>query len=185
MVEKAPFSEMFCKGEIAIINSDVELTGNIEEPVKDKTLYYIAATPPDHRASFTGSGLPFANQLQAFDNTPNQGQVTLDDQNRFKIDLIMPNSYMVGLGSVTVGPVVYLQYINMEGSLRTITVHISHGIPYRSLTYPMYPRARRNVTFYDSQFYLPVRTQEQILRDSAYPRTNVMPENHWGLKPPL
>ena len=185
MAEKARFSEMFCKGEIAIVNSDLELTGQIEEQVKDNAIHYVASAPPDHRASFTGSGLPFANQLQAFDNTPNQGRAVLDNQNTFKLKLIMPNSYMVGLGSVTVPPTVYLQYLNMKDELRTITIQISDGIPYRTLTYPMYPRARYNSTFYDSQFYLPVRTQEQILREAAYPRANVMPKNHWGTKPPI
>ena len=97
MAEKARFSEMFCKGEIAIVNSDLELTGQIEEQVKDNAIHYVASAPPDHRASFTGSGLPFANQLQAFDNTPNQGRAVLDNQNTFKLKLIMPNSYMVGL----------------------------------------------------------------------------------------
>ena len=32
---------------------------------------------------------------------------------------------------------------------------------------------------------LPIRTQEQILRDSGYPKDNRVPDNFWGLKPPL
>ena len=30
---------------------------------------------------------------------------------------------------------------------------------------------------------LPIRGQEQILRDRGYPDVNVMPKNFWGLKP--
>ena len=31
---------------------------------------------------------------------------------------------------------------------------------------------------------LPIRTQEQILIDSAYPCSNQEPNNFWGLTPP-
>jgi hypothetical protein len=184
---KALFSEMFCKGEINIVTDhDIEVTGQIEEKVKDNIVHFIAAAPPDHRASFTGSGLPFANQLQAFYNTPNQGVVTLNEQNMFKINLIIPNSYMIGLGSVTVPPTLYLQYFtDNSNEERMINIKLSYGIPYRSMTYPMFPRPRQNVTFYDSQFYLPVRSQEQILKEAAYPTINYMPDNHWGTKPPM
>ena len=39
--------------------------------------------------------------------------------------------------------------------------------------------------FYKSLQTLPVRSQEQILRDSAYPKKNKMPKNFWGLTPPV
>ena len=32
---------------------------------------------------------------------------------------------------------------------------------------------------------LPIRTQEQVLRDSSYPEDNRMPSDFWGLKPPI
>ena len=39
--------------------------------------------------------------------------------------------------------------------------------------------------FYHCGNSLPVRTQEQVLRDSGYPEDNRMPDNFWGLKPPM
>lgn len=177
---------MLCQYHIQKVNnSDIKVKGIIQDNVQEGKIAYVAATPADYRASFTGSGLPFANQLQAFDNTPNRGEITLGPNNSFEIDLVMPNSYMVGLGSVKVPPTLYIEYLDDDNNLQLIPIKISDGIPYRTLTYPMTPRARSGAEFYDSQFYLDVRSQEKILREAAYPRTNTMPANHWGTKPPM
>jgi hypothetical protein len=177
---------MFCKGQIREVGKyDIQVRGRIEESVKDNTIWYTAASPADHRASYSGSGLPFANQLQAFDNTPNIGTYKLGPDNSFEIELMTPNSYMVGLGSVTVPPTLYIQYTTGNNEPKLITIKVSNGIPYRTLTYPMDPRAREGASFYDPQFYLPVRSQERILLEAGYPRVNMTPNNHWGTKPPL
>lgn len=175
-----------CTGQVMYQGqNDVTILGKIHDNLGDKRIFYIAAAPADHRATYTGSGLPFANQLQAFENTPNVGVVEVNNQNQFEISFMMPNSYQVGLGSVVVPPTIYLEYLDNEKKVRRVSVKVSEGIPYRMLSYPLVPRPRANTNFYDSQFYLPVRSQEQILLDSGYPKTNTMPKNHWGLKPPL
>ena len=180
------FQTMYCNGNIRKVGRfDIKVEGRIDDTIQDNEIYYIAATPADHRATFTGSGLPFANQLQAFDNTPNSGSVTVTSDNSFEIYLLTPNSYMIGLGSVQVPPTLYISYINGNGESRVISIQVAQGIPYRSMTYPMDPRARDGPEFYDSQFYLPVRSQETILIEAGYPRVNTMPKNHWGSKPPL
>jgi len=185
-MEQSKFSNPYCSGEVKRVGaSDLKVSGRINETVKNNKIYYVAASPADHRASYTGSGLPFANQLQAFDNTPNQGVVSLGTTTAFEINIMVPNSYQVGLGSVIVPPTLYIEYINEQGEDRIISVKVSDGIPYRTLTYPVYPRARKDVSFYDSQFYLQVRGQERILREAGYPQVNYMPENHWGTKPPM
>lgn len=180
------FASMFCKCNIQQVGKyDIKVKGRIDEQVKGGKIYYIAAAPADHRATYTGSGLPFSNQIQAFDNTPNAGTVDIGMDNSFEIDLMTPNSYMVGLGSITVPPTLYIQYINSMNEPKTVTVKVSDGIPYRTLTYPTVPRPRSDASFYDSQFDLQVRSQEQILIEAGYPRINTMPNNHWGTKPPL
>jgi hypothetical protein len=182
------FETMYCRG---IVNKrqfghyDIEVSGRILDDVKDQTIYYIAAAGPDRRASYTGSGLPFANQIQAFDNTPNVGKVRLEFGNSFKIPLITPNSYMVGLGSVTIPPSLFITYLRPNDEKRTVTIKVGDSIPYRSLTYPLDPRPRYDATFYDSQFDLQVKTQEEIFYDSVYPCTGKMHSNFWGQKPPL
>ena len=48
---------------------------------ENNIIYYSAANPPDYRATYTGSGLPFANQHIAFENSPNKGKSDLLDGN--------------------------------------------------------------------------------------------------------
>lgn len=183
-----PFQNVYCQGEIRKLNKyDVVIKGRVNEMVAGDTIYYIAAAPPDYRATYTGSALPFANQADAFEGTPNVGKVKVSAANgSFEIQLMYPNSYMVGLGSVQVPPTVYLEYKNVNGQVRKVQVKVSEGIPYRSMTYPYARCARKDATFYSVHHCLPIRkNQEQILRDSAYPEKNSMPSNHWGLKPAL
>lgn len=179
------FDNVYCSGKFGPLDEqashDLIVVGKVKEQVKDDIIHYFAASPPDHRSTYTGSGLPFANQSQAFDNSPNIGAVKLMD-NTFEIKLMYPNSYYVGLGTVYIPPTIFIKYINIEGTERTFAIKVSHGIPYRTLTYP---QNRKDPGFYKDGWAMPVRTQEQILRDSDYPVKNEMPSNHWGLKPPL
>jgi hypothetical protein len=157
----------------------------INENVSLNKVFFIAAAPAESRSSYTGSGLPFASPPQAFDNTPNQGQVALNTSHQGQIRIKLPNAYYAGLGTYYVPPTLYLKYNNgyME---KLISVKLSDGIPYRMLTYPIRgTMPRKDVTFYQGMWELPVRTQEQILRDAAYPDVNKMHPNFWGLKPPV
>lgn len=181
------FSLQHCEGSVVHINQyDIIVTGKIQDDVKsDCEVIYIAAAPPDFRASFTGSGLPFHTQRQAFDNTPNKGILKLDGNNGFRLQVRYPNSYYAGLGTVIVPPSVYVIYKNKSGVENTIKIPVSKGIPYRLLTYPMqFTQAREDAMFYSGGWEMPVRTQEQILRDSAYPAVNSMASDFWGGKPP-
>lgn len=155
------------------------VNGAIQNPVDDNKILYYAASPPDFRTTYTGSGLPFANQEQAFYNTPNKGIIELNNGN-FSIQLLYPNSYMVGLGTVTIPPTLYIEYLS-NGKKEEVSIKLSEGLPYRMLTYPSIGRARSGPEFYNED--LPIRTQEQILRDSGYPGVNITPDNYWGLKP--
>lgn len=185
------FESAYCYGTVEPGEYDKQLVvkGRINEYIKNDKLYYLAACPPDYRATFSGSGLPFASQVQAFQNTPNKGYVKLPGYgSEFEIKIMTPNAYYVGLGTVYVPPTLYLEYVNQYGVKRNISVKLSDGIPYRSLTHPgpgQKTAPRANPMFYSTQFELPVRSQEQILRDSAYPDKNQMDSNFWGLKPPL
>ena len=181
------FTNVFCDGEIYDTgnNKDMVVFGTLKEAAKNDAIYYFAANPPDYRATYTGSGLPFANQAQAFENTPNKGKVAIVN-GTFEIQLMYPNSYYIGLGTVIVPPSLFLEYETMQGVSRTVTIKLSDGIPYRLLTYPMQnTMARKDAMFYSHGWKLPVRSQEQVLRDSAYPTVNKMHANFWGLKPPL
>jgi hypothetical protein len=179
------FETMYCRGIVKQQNVgfyDLQIQGKIDDYVKDNKIYYIAAAGSDRRATFSGSGLPFANQIQAFDNTPNAGTVNLNNNGEFKINLITPNSYMVGLGSVLVPPTLFIEYIQQNEKKRVVSIKVSEPIPYRTLTYPVSPRPRIDASFYDNQFKLEVKTQEQILYDSQYPCSRKTYDDFWGLR---
>lgn len=176
-----PFTLEKCKGEIHVSRSIVTIEGKIMAPVGTPQISFIAAAPADFRASYSGSGLPFPSPAMALENTPNKGVSQLTNGNEFSIKIIMPNSYYAGHGTVLIAPMLYLTYTTSDGEEHTAAIKLEESIPYRTLTYP---NGRSSASFYN--VILPVRSQEQILRDSAYPaQTNLMPENHWGLKPPL
>lgn len=186
------FEEGSCKGNIRIQQADVIVEVTFKESVDQGRVQWLAAAPPDHRASYAGSGLPFPNPSAAFYGTPNKGILTVDPvmgKGSEPIRLKMPNSYYVCVGSHLIPPRLYLLYQH-HGEKRKISITLSTGIPYRSLSYPP-ARPLTGAMFYAGGWEMPVRTQEQILRDAAYPKQNTVgirnasPALHWGLKPPL
>ena len=175
-------------GEIkthGLSRGQVVFTGQIRDHVKDGKLTYAAAAPADRRASYSGSGLPFFNAAQAFEHTPNIGTVSTDAGGRFVITLTMPNAYYIGLGSTYVPPTIYLTWNNGQTSVDR-SVQLAEGIPYRKLTYPW---QRVDASFYGSMWSLPVRSQEQVFRDSVYPQQQQQQQHEddhfWGLRPPV
>ncbi len=183
------FSVLDCHGTIIYHNCDeVTVQGKIEGTVTAARIRYRAANPIDKRSSLSGSGLPFVNAQQAFENSPNIEEIELNTHNTFSIDLLMPNSYYIGLGTVLVPPSLFIDYHN--GSERqTLSIVLNNPLPYKSLTYPISKdhASRSSSLFYDVS-RLPSRSQEEILYDSAYPCAEPMhkalPVNFWGAKPP-
>ena len=59
------FSSNKCSGSIQFSENvnKVKLTGRIIDNVKDNVITYVAAAPCDAMASYSGSGLPFANPV--------------------------------------------------------------------------------------------------------------------------
>ena len=177
------FEYDFCSGNIKIESDIVTIIGNIDESVTNYTLEYSACSPADRRMSVSGSGLPYANEKMAFENSPNKGAVKLGKENSFTIFIKMPGSYYENLGSILIPPTVFLKYNNGIKNV-LVDIPIAHPVPYRLLSYPSeFTRKREGADFYSNS--LPTRSQEQILRDSAYPDVNMMEENFWGLKPPM
>ncbi len=162
--------------------SDFTVKGSILEPIDDGRVHYLAAAPPDYRCSYSGSGLPFASPEQAFHATPNVGEVTAPG-GTFSIPLLFPNSYQDA--RKVVPPTLYLMF-RSGGRERRISIRVAEGVPYRLLEHPgeEQPRPREGAEFYgvDAQ---PARSQEQVLRDSEYPRTNRAHADFWGARPPL
>ena len=162
------------------------LTGNllIMAKVQNLMLKYWASSPPTYGSDFSGSGMPYPNKTIAFENSPNRGVVNIIN-GQFKIKLNYPNSYYDNLGTIYVPPQVQFEIYNTnhESVSDVLTIILGEGIPYRTQSWPTQRNWNDGPLFYKNN-NLPVRTQFQILCDSAYPKTNNMPANFWGLTPP-
>lgn len=172
-------------GEFSIEKDIVTIKGSINDTIKGHTIRYMAASPVEKRMSFSGSGLPYSSPLMAFDNSKNKGHIEVGLNNSFSFSIEMPSSYYTNLGTNLIPPSVYIKYNNGISEI-TIDIQLAEPVPYRMLTYPSTnTMARKNANFYQSILPLPVRTQEEILLSSSYPKKNAMYNNFWGLKPPV
>ena len=171
-----------CRMSIDDVTHTVELIIQMKVVVDGHKVSFIAAAPIDRHASYSGSALPFASAEMAIDGSPSKGTVHLDVGNATRIRVLIPNSYYSGLGTVLIPPTVYIVF-QMAGEEKVVAVKVEEPVAYRTLTYD---RRRTTAVFYDDLAKLPVRSQEQVLRDSAYyPRPNAAKASFWGLRPAL
>jgi hypothetical protein len=184
------FDKSLCSGVVVNEGSgNVVVQGTLKEGNADSKIMYFAANPAEEiKQSFSGSGLPFPNPDIAFHNTSNVGAVNAVN-GQFTIRLNYPNSYYVGMGSLYIPPHIHLKLCEPGFENKIHSIKLGDGIPYRTLTHPAPPSLNFRVSplFYNNPD-LPVRSQEQILRDSAYPVYDTIPpkipDNFWGLRPP-
>ena len=169
-------------------NSDVNvlikgsLNDDMRKILKGSRIFlkYWAANCPTNGSSFSGSGLPYPNRDIAYENTKNQGIIqVLGDV--FSLNILKPNSYYENQGKTLIRP--HVNFMFIDGNEKPISnvykTMIEDYIPYRSLS-----MRREDVLFYNVP-NLPIRTQEQILKDSRYPVNNMKEsDNFWGTKPP-
>lgn len=168
-----------CPRELFSSEGEFTVTGQLAEAANQNIMYW-AAAPPTYLQSYTGTGLPYPNATVAYDTDENKGMVKADSNGNYTFQLKFPNAYYNELGTNYVAPCYHIKLCNSD---KIYTISLENGIPFRTLTYPNY-KSRTTPLFYDGRDELPIRTQEQILRDSGYPSKNKMPDNFWGLKPP-
>lgn len=167
-------------------NGEYVVKGKVESETTNPKIIFWAPNPPTYTTSYSGSGLPFPNAEIAYENTPNQGAVIATNRN-FEFRVRYPNAFYMGLGSLYVEPCVHIKVCENGKTGNVETIKLGNGIPFRSLTYPPTQpgtKIRKNPSFYDGRDKLPIRTQEQILRESGYPENNVVPDNFWGKSVP-
>lgn len=164
---------------------DFLVRGILPNGAGDSQIVFWAASPPDMRKSFAGSGLPFPNPEIAFEHSQNKG-IAYAQNGEFTFKIKYPNSFYANLGTVFVPPTVYIRICNGEEKGEIMAIRVGKPIPYRALTYPPMPmeRPRNGPDFYQPQNRLTLRSQEQILRDSGYPTNGEMATDFWGGKPP-
>ena len=187
-MQESTFQNNICNGKISYYpNGDLEIKGQVTDVAEGSEVFYWAATPPTYGTSFYGSGHPYPNPIVAYEETPNKGSVKVSG-GKFSFNIKYPNAYYIGLGSLYVPPHVNLKVVQpgSDGSQdKYFNVQVDNGIPFRTLTYPSPPSNKPRISplFYH-ECQNTARSQESILRASAYPETNEMPDNFWGLRPP-
>jgi hypothetical protein len=179
------FSKDLCTGAITYTGTgDLIVKGTLKTSLPTAQLYFWAAAPATKGISFSGSGMPYSDPAMAYDRTPNKGIVNIVN-GQFEFSIKHPNAYYIGLGSLYIPPHINFKLCVPGMSDSYFSVQIDDGIPYRMLTYPAPPGKKPRVS---PLFYCEpeqgARSQEAILRASAYPSTNTMPDNFWGTRPP-
>ena len=168
-------------------NNAFTINGKLNRTSSEKHyIKYSAANPPTYNSNFSGSGLPYPSEEIAFENTPNRGVVEIIN-GEFNFSIRYPNSYYVNMGTIYVEPHIKLTIVDKDNKNigETKSVNLGEGIPFRTLTWPVQRDWNEGPLFYKTDFDVnTVRTQYQILLDSAYPRKNVTPKNFWGMMPP-
>ena len=146
---------------------------------------WIAPQKPTRGIGFNGSGLPYHDADQAFEGTPNRGEI--DSPNgSFSIAMeTLPNAYYTGLGSTYVPPVVILETNVMgEEETKNYRAHVflsPIGIPFRWISgSPPGPRVEPRqdevgrAMFYNGREDLGLfQNQEALLRYRGYPADEV------------
>ena len=126
-----------------------------------------AAAPADRRSSFTGSGLPFPHE--SFGTAQGPTAVSLGPGGTFEVAIEEPNAWHDADGALR-GPELRLTVSRSGGAkpaVHRVPLPDSARIPSRSLTYL---HAMDPVAFNDDIARYESRSQEEVLRASAYPR---------------
>jgi len=161
------------------------ISGQLNYPTtKQLFIKYSAANPPTYNSNFSGSGLPYPSEDIAYENTPNRGSVEIIN-GEFTFSIRYPNSYYINMGTIYIEPHVKLTIVDKDNNNigETKIINLGEGIPFRTLTWPVQRKWSKGPLFYKTGVDI-VRTQYQILLDSAYPKKNTMPKNFWGMMPP-
>ena len=179
------FNKDMCQGSVTYKGTgDLVVQGQLKSALPKSTIYFWAAAPPTYGTSFSGSGMPYPNPLVAYDRTPNKGVVNVVN-GQFNFSIKYPNAYYIGLGSLYIPPHINFKVCSPGAADSYFSVQIDDGVPFRMLTYPAPPTKKPRLS---AMFYCEpekgARSQEAILRASAYPVTNTMPDNFWGERPP-
>ena len=127
------FANADLSGNIYYGNLKYTIKGRFNIPGA-KIIRFVAAAPADLRLSYSGSGLPFASSEQAFDGTPNQGELQTNSDGSFEFQIWSPNSYYTCQGVNLIDPHVTLIVEGNGLSLRKYVLTLGPPIPNRSLT---------------------------------------------------
>jgi hypothetical protein len=167
-------------GMFAMPSGNFMVQGAVNFAHAGSTLVFWAANPMTPTGSAAGAGMPFPTPDIAYDNTVNRGSVLIGPAGQFQFMIRFPNAYYTQGGAIKVEPCVHYRICGPGSDNQIHTITLGNAVPYRSQTYPT---ARKGPEFYASRLHLPLRSQEEILRASGYPSTNIstagQPAHFW------
>jgi hypothetical protein len=156
-----------------------------------KPVTFTLPVPVGRRGSFTGSGIPHGNARAAFFHGRAGIVEDLDhDTRRFRVhieDTEAQTAFLADDGTLVRGPAVRVTFVDLRDGFKTSLVFIARESEQHKRAPPhhrnlgAWPSDRRDASFYDDRG-LPVRSQEQILRDASYKRSGSGP-GFWGWRP--
>jgi len=183
-VLNSTFENEYCQANLMFLNrKDMKVECRFKMNATGKKLYWWAAAPPCYGISLSGSGMPYANAVQAYDNTINKGIIDVSSGNGVVFEMKYPNAYYIGLGSLYVPPHINMKLTDGSSEVQWV-IPVDNGIPFRMLTYPTGQSTipRNSCMFYEGKPW-GARSQEEILRASEYPSVHQMPTDFWANRP--
>lgn len=167
----------------------LKIVFTVTPKAKGSRVSYAAAAPAELRSSFSGSGMPFASERQALEDTPNRGVAEQCENGTYTVRIREPNSYYVALGTALVPPALHVLYASDEDGRRLHgAAKVAEPIPFRTLTYQA---LRSGAGFYKQGIAPDVRSQPDILTASEFPRQQQQKKQprcaaeFWGGRPPV
>ncbi|AUF82348.1 hypothetical protein TetV_256 [Tetraselmis virus 1] len=138
------------------------ISGKVWPIPENKTVHWIGAKPLELMTSFSGSGMPYANEEQAWHETPLKGSVTVDETGYFEITFDkIPNMYHKDSSEHPLPPQIVL-YWEHGGEMYEKAVPLNADPrPYRTLR-PACSQVKGSTQFED------IQTQERYLRADAW-----------------
>lgn len=137
----------------------VTVNGKVSPLPDSMSIDWVAASPPDRITSFSGSGIPFASEQQAFEGAAQSGVACVSETGHFSVAIIAPNSYHVNSSEVPLSPRLFVFWKSNRVAHKMSIPIPNASVPGRSLRDPV---TTRDTAFPD------IQTQESYLRDGGY-----------------
>jgi hypothetical protein len=138
---------------------EATVTGQALPLPDNMKIEWVAASPPDKRTSFSGSGIQIASEEQAFGGAAQRGVADVSVTGHFSVTVKAPNSYHVRSSEAPLPPRMFV-FWEAECASHKMAIPIPDAsVPGRSLRDPVNDL---DVSYPDLQ------THESYLRASAY-----------------
>ena len=153
---KKEINDNYLNLNVELINSrDLIIKGSLKNPSNYKKKILIAPNPPDIRASYSGTALPFPCEEIALENTKNYLEIT--DNGVIDVKFIYPNSFYSPDGYKKIVSPIILIIDDIK-----IIHELDDFCPLKTLR----DRVRGNPSFYAlKEILLPVATAENTMNN--------------------